>query len=151
MLRVLLETAQGGHVELQARSDRDVKPKPGDGDRSQDVAVTEREHATTGGVTKADETERAGIDLGRGLPARASVFEQLPARLPFVNLRGGDPFVLAVIEFAKQWRQRRIREPGDLGRAPGPLKGAGEDRIEGQSAEPRAEGAGLGFALGREA
>ncbi len=43
-----------------------------------------------------------------------------------------------------------MRETGDLGRAPRPLKGAGEDSIEGQSAEPSAEGAGLGFALGRE-
>jgi hypothetical protein len=114
------------------------------------MAVTEREHAAAGSLTQADETERAGIDLSGGLPAGTSVFEQLPARLPFVNLRGGDPFELAVIEFAKQWRQRRIRETGDLGRAPGPLERAGEDSIEGQSTEPRAEGAGLGVALGRE-
>ena len=150
MLRTLLKTAQGGHVELQARGDGDVEPKPGDGDCTQDMAVTEREHAAAGGLTQADETERAGIDEGGGLPAGTSISEQLPARLTFVNLHGGDPFVLAVIKFAEQWCQRRIREAGDLGRAPGPLKRAGEDSIEGQSIEPRAEGAGIGVALGRE-
>ncbi len=40
-----------------------------------------------------------------------------------------------------------MRETGDLGRAPRPLKGAGEDSIEGRSTEPSAEGAGLGVAL----
>ena len=102
MIRVLLKTAQGGHVEPQGRGDGDVKAKPGNGDCTQDVSVTEREHATAGGLTEADETEPAGIDLSWGLPAWTSVFEQLPARLPFLNLRGGDPFVCAVIEFAKQ-------------------------------------------------
>ncbi len=150
MLRVLLETAQGGHVELQARGDRDVQLEPSDSDRSEDMAVGEREHAAADGLTQVDEPKRAGVDLSGGLPAGTSVFEQLPARLPFANLRGRDPFVFAVIEFAEQWRQRRIREAGDLRRAPGPLKGAGEDSIEGQSTEPRAEGAGLGFAPGRE-
>src|SRR5260370_16817291 len=67
-----------------------------------------------------------------------------------MKARGVDPFVFAVIEFAEQWRQRRIRETGDLGRAPCPLKGAGEHSIEGQSTEPPTEGAGLRFALGRE-
>ncbi len=75
--------------------------EPGHGDRAKDVAVGEGEHAAAGGLAEADEIERAGIDLGRGLPAGTSVFEQLPARLPFMNLIGGDPFVLAVIEFAK--------------------------------------------------
>ena len=150
MLRVLLKTAQRGHVELQARGDCDAELEPGDSDRSKDVAVGKREHAAAGSLTQADEPERAGIDLSGGLPTGTSVFEQLPAWLPFVNVRGCDPFVLAVIEFAEQWRHRRIRETGDLGRAPGPLKGAGEHSIEGQSSEPRTEGAGVRFALGRE-
>src|SRR5258706_13886391 len=150
MLRILLKTAQGGHVELQARGNGDVKPEPCDGDRSKDVAVTKCEHATAGGFTQADEPERAGVDLRGSLPAGTSVFEQLPARLPFVNLRRGDPFIRAVIDFAEQWRQRRVRETRDLGCAPCALKRAGEDRIEGQSTESSPEGTRLGPAPGRE-
>src|SRR5258708_5268157 len=106
MLRILLKTAQGGHVELQACSDRDVKAKPRDSDRSEDVAVGEREDAAAGGLTRVDDPERGGIARRGGPPAGTSVFEELPVRLPFVNLRGRDPFVLAVIEFAEERRQR---------------------------------------------
>ena len=130
MLRIRPQPAQRGHVELQVGGDGDVEMEPGHCDRAQDVAVGEGKHAAAGGLTQVDEAERAGIDLGRGLPAGTSVFEQLPARLSFVNLIGGDPFVLAVIEFAEQWRQLRILEAGDLGGAPGALKGAGEDSVE---------------------
>src|SRR4029077_2915661 len=42
----------------------------------------------------------------------------------------------------------RVWKAGDLGGAPGPLKWAGKDSVEGQSAKPRAQPAGLGFALG---
>jgi hypothetical protein len=55
-----------------------------------------------------------------------------------VNLRGRDAFVLAVIDFAQQRRQPRIRESGYLSGAYGALKRAGEHRFEGQSAQPLA-------------
>ena len=147
MVRVLLKPAQGGDVEQQTGGDGDVKPEPGHRDRSKDVAVGEREHAAASSLTQADEPEGAAIDLCRSLPAGAPVSEQLPTRLPFVDLPGGDPFVLAVVELTEHRRQPRIGEAGDLGRAQGTLKRAGKDGIEAQSAQPRAQRSRLGFAL----
>ena len=138
MVGALLKAAQGGDVELQVGGDGDVKPKPGHGDCTKNVSVGERDHAAAGSLTQVDELKRTRIDLGRSLTAWTSVFEQLPAPPSFVNLPGGDPFILAVIEFAEERRQLRIGETGDLGGAPGPLKWAGKHSVEGRSAEPRA-------------
>src|SRR5260370_39796061 len=67
-----------------------------------------------------------------------------------VNLSGRDAFVLAVIDFAEQRRQLRIRESGYLSGAGGTLERAREHRVECQSTEPLAEGTRLVFALGQK-
>ena len=67
-----------------------------------------------------------------------------------MNLRGRDPFVLAVIELAKQWRLAQVGEAGDLGGAQGALERARENGVEGQAAQSRTQGPGLSFALGGE-
>src|SRR6266566_3526215 len=55
VLRILLKTAQGRHVELQARCNGDVKGKPSDGHCTKDVAMGECHHAAAGSLTQADE------------------------------------------------------------------------------------------------
>jgi len=147
---VLLKAAQRGDIELQAGGNGDVESEPGHRDGTQDVPVAECKDAAAGSFAKADELEGSRIDLSWGLSAGAPVFEYLPARLLFVNLFGGDPFVVAVIEFAKQWRQSRVGEAGDLGGAQGALERAREDGVEAQPTQPRAQGPSLRFALGGE-
>ena len=150
MVWVLLKPAQRGDIELQAGGDGDVESEPGHRDGTQDVPMAECKDATAGSFTKADELEGSRIDLRWGFSAGAPVFEDLPARFLFVNLFGGDPFVVAVIELAQQWRQPRVGEAGDLGGAQGALERAREDGVEAQPTQSLAERLSLRFALGGE-
>src|SRR5712691_13148332 len=114
VVRVLTQPAQGGDVELQARGGGDVQAQPSHSNGAQDVAVRKRKHSTVEGFAQPDELAGAGVDLSRRLPARRAVPVNLPARMLLVNLCGGDAFVSAVIDFAQERRELRIREPRDL-------------------------------------
>ncbi len=150
MVGILTEPAQGGYIELETGGDDDVEAQPCHPDGTEHVAMSEREHATVHRRAQADELEGAGVDLGRSLTARAAILEDLPAWTLCLNFLGGDAFVLAVVELAEKRRQLRIGEAGDLGCPHGPLKGAGVDGIEAQTAQPRSQRPGLGFALWQE-
>ncbi len=138
MVRILAQPAQRADVELQARRGADVKTQPCHRHGTEDVAVGKREHSTIDGLAQPDELEGTGVDLGGRLPAWRAVSVQLPAGMLLVNLRGGDALVPAVIDLAQQRRQLRTRESGDLSRAYGALKRAGQHQVEGQSPQPLA-------------
>ena len=127
-----------------------------------DAAVADHQHLPAIGMRAGDldhGPDHASLHVRKRLASRRQTGDGIP-HPPGVRIarQGADlldrpPLPLAETKLAQILdRSDRHFGPGrgDLGRAPGPLKGAGEDSIEGQSIEPRAEGAGIGVALGRE-
>src|SRR5207245_1056824 len=150
VLVVVPQAAQGGDVELQSGSDGDLQAEPGCADGPQDVAVGKGDDPTACGLAQADEFKGALVDLRRGFSSRAAVPVELPARPLGVDFLGGDALVLTVVELAQKRGQPRMLEAGDLGGVNRALQRAGEDRIEGHSAQARLQGSSLGFALWRQ-
>ena len=124
---------------MESRGRFDVQTHPGDGDRAKKVAVRERKDSAIDRRCEGDEVHRSRVDLRWSLASRAPIFVQLPTRLNFVNRPGGHAFVLAVVDLAQQRRQLRLREPGQLGSAPGALERAGEHNVEIELLQPAAQ------------
>src|SRR4051812_41683976 len=97
MVRVA-EDVEGRDVELEADGDCEVRPNPCDRDRTQDVAVGERQHAIgTAGGREVDELTRATVDLSGRLAVGRPVPVQLPARISGVDLPAGEALVATVV------------------------------------------------------
>jgi hypothetical protein len=150
VIRVVAKPAEGGDVELEAGGGSDVQPEPGHRYGAEDVAVGKSEHAPVDGLAEAQELCCARVDLCRGLPARTAVAIELPAGAFLPNLFGREAFVVAVIEFAQEWRHAWVREPRELGCACRALQRAGEDRVKREAAEPWAKRPRLVCAFGRQ-
>lgn len=147
---VVAQKAERGDVEVQRRCSLDVQPDPGHGDCAKKVAVREGQHSAACCRGQVDEFHRSRVDLRRRLAAWASVPVQLPIRSRFANRLGGHAFVRPVVDLAQERRQLRLREPGQLSGAPGPLERAGEHSIEVDVPQPAAQVRRLLLTLSRQ-
>src|SRR4029077_13141858 len=102
------ELAQGGHVQQQSGSRRDVEVHPGDRDGPDDVAVRKREHVAFALECEGDELTRARIGGGGGLASWAAVTKEVPAGMRLVDLGASQALVLAVVELLKEGRDLRV-------------------------------------------
>ena len=57
---------------------------------------------------------------------------------------------MTIVDLLEQWRDLRIVETGELGRAPGPLHRAAVHRVERDPRERPSQGCGLGLAPSSE-
>ena len=93
-----------------------------------------------------DELLGPSVDLRRCLAAGTAVLVDLPVGVRLVNLLRGQAFVATVVDLSQQWRDARLVEAGELGRASGPLERARVHGVERDAGEPATDGCGLLFA-----
>src|SRR5256886_4885895 len=135
---------EGGNIQLQPGRDSDLGVDPPHRDRTQDVAMGKRDEPRVCVPSReGDELLRPRVNLLWGLASRRAVFVQLPVRIRFMDLFGGQSFVTAIVHFLQQRRDLQILKAGELGGAPGALHRARVNSVELDATEPLTQGPGL--------
>src|ERR1019366_2559083 len=142
------ESGNGGGAQSEKAAFLGRQAEPAGSQDAQDVAVGEERDIARGGQRAGDGSLGAFGHLDGGFAVGHAIGPQRPCRAFGLDLRGGAPFIIAVIPLAEVRVDEGVLVAGETAGFAGALEGGDQDERELAKSQVAAEGGGF-VAAGR--